>query len=80
MTTTATTETVHQPNKPDPDGPFTVLFKDGKMKQSLRLTPTGGLTSRVLFAAMITTREQAEKIAEEIRGDFPDATVTVRKF
>ena len=80
MATTNTTETTHQPSKPDTDGPFTILFKDGKMKQSLRLTPGGGLTPRVLFAAMIPTREQAEKIAETIREDFPDATVTVRKF
>lgn len=60
---------------------FTIIFRDSRTGgKGMRLTPDGGLTRRSLFAAMIDGREDAERIASDIREDFPEATVTVKPF
>lgn len=61
---------------------YTILFKEASItgKRAMRLTPDGGVTNKVLFAAMIKGKAKAEEIAETIRGDFPKATVTVQPF
>jgi len=60
---------------------WTILFRDEQTgAKAMRLTPEGGLTRRKMFAVMIDTREEAEKIAAEIRENHPEATVRVEKF
>lgn len=60
---------------------WTILFRDEQTgAKAMRLAGDGGLTRRKMFAAMIDTREKAEKIAAEIRENHPEATVRVEKF
>ena len=50
------------------------------MKRAERLTPDGYTTTRIIRAAMIEGKQKADRIAAEIREDFPDAVVTVKPF
>ena len=59
---------------------YTILFKDKDMQRAERLTPDGYTTTRIIRAAMIEGRQKADRIAAEIREDFPDAVVTVAPF
>lgn len=61
---------------------YTILFKEASItgKRAMRLTPYGSVTNKVIFAAMIKGKAKAEEIAETLRGDFPEATVTVKPF
>lgn len=58
---------------------YRIMFKDSTMKRALGLGSDGYLVDKKLFQ-LIFSLENAEKAAEEIRADFPDATVTVSPF
>ena len=59
---------------------YTIIVRDAKNGKLLgRLTPEGTATKRVIYAAMLGSKEQADQIAAEINaGD--EFTATVRKF
>ena len=60
---------------------YTVIFRDAETgRTGMRLTPEGGLTRKTMYAAMIPSKERAEEIAATIRGNFPEATVSVKPF
>lgn len=60
-------------------GTYRVLVKLADMTKSMGLGSDGCLVDKKLFQ-LIFTRERAEEVAEIIRGDFPDAVVTVDVF
>lgn len=60
-------------------GSYRVLVKLADMPKAMGLGSDGYLVSKKLFQ-LIFSLENAEKAAEQIRADFPDATVTVRPF
>lgn len=60
-------------------GTYRVLVKLADMTKAMGLGSDGQLVDKKLFQLMFT-RERAEEVAEIIRGDFPDAVVTVAKF
>lgn len=60
-------------------GTYRVLVKLADMTKAMGLGSDGCLVDKKLFQLMFT-RERAEEVAEIIRGDFPDAVVTVAKF
>ena len=59
---------------------YTILFQDTDIKRVARLNPDGYTTTRIIRAAMIEGKQKADRIAAEIREDFPDAVVTVKPF
>ena len=60
-------------------GTYRVMVKLADMKQAMGLGSDGCLVNKKLFQIMFD-KERAEEVAEIIRGDFPDAVVTVAKF
>lgn len=58
---------------------YRVMVKLADMTKAMGLGSDGCLVDKKLFQLMFT-RERAEEVAEIIRGDFPDAVVTVSKF
>lgn len=61
---------------------WTILFREPEItgKTAMRMTPDGTLTRNTVHAAMFEDRHRALDIAAEIRQEFPQATVTVRRF
>ena len=58
---------------------YRVMVKLADMRQAMGLGSDGCLVDKKLFMIMFE-RERAEEVAEIIRGDFPDAVVTVSPF
>lgn len=58
---------------------YRIMFKDSTMKRAMGLGSDGYLVDKKLFQLMFE-KDKAEKAAEEIRSDFPDAVVTVVPF
>ena len=58
---------------------YRVMVKLPDMARAMGLGSDGYLVDKKLFQLMFT-RERAEEVAEIIRGDFPDAVVTVKPF
>ena len=58
---------------------YRVLIKLADMTRAMGLGSDGCLVDKKLFQIMFT-RDRAEEVAEIIRGDFPDAVVTVAPF
>lgn len=58
---------------------YRVMVKLADMTRAMGLGSDGCLVDKKLFQLMFE-RERAEEVAEIIRGDFPDAVVTVAKF
>lgn len=58
---------------------YRVMVRLADMPQAMGLGSDGHLVDKKLFQAMFE-RERAEEVAEIIRGDFPDAVVTVSAF
>ena len=61
---------------------YTIIFQQDDItgKTGMRVCPDGSLTRRKFFAGMISSKEKAEEIAQDIRNDNPEATVTVKTF
>lgn len=60
-------------------GTYRVLVKLADMTKAMGLGSDGCLVDKKLFQIMFD-KDRAEEVAEVIRGDFPDAVVTVAKF
>ena len=60
-------------------GTYRVLVKLADMTKAMGLGSDGCLVDKKLYQLMFD-KERAEEVAEIIRGDFPDAVVTVSKF
>lgn len=60
-------------------GTYRVMVKLADMTKAMGLGSDGCLVDKKLFQLMLD-KERAEEVAEIIRGDFPDAVVTVAKF
>lgn len=58
---------------------YRVMVRLADMTRAMGLGSDGCLVDKKLFQ-LIFSLENAEKAAEQIRSDFPDATVTVRPF
>ena len=58
---------------------YRVLVKLADMTRAMGLGSDGCLVDKKLYQIMFE-RERAEEVAEIIRGDFPDAVVTVAPF
>lgn len=58
---------------------YRVMVRLADMTRAMGLGSDGCLVDKKLFMLMFE-RERAEEVAEIIRGDFPDAVVTVAKF
>lgn len=58
---------------------YRVMVKLADMTRAMGLGSDGCLVDKKLFQ-LIFERERAEEVAEIIRGDFPDAVVTVAPF
>ena len=58
---------------------YRVMVKLADMTRAMGLGSDGCLVDKKMFQLMFE-RERAEEVAEIIRGDFPDAVVTVAKF
>lgn len=58
---------------------YRVMVKLADMTRAMGLGSDGCLVDKKLFQLMFE-RERAEEVAEIIRGDFPDAVVTVSPF
>ena len=58
---------------------YRVMVKLADMTRAMGLGSDGCLVDKKLFQLMFD-KERAEEVAEIIRGDFPDAVVTVAKF
>ena len=58
---------------------YRVLVKLADMTRAMGLGSDGCLVDKKLYQIMFE-RERAEEVAEIIRGDFPDAVVTVSPF
>ena len=58
---------------------YRVMVRLADMPKAMGLGSDGCLVDKKLFQLMFE-RERAEEVAEIIRGDFPDAVVTVAKF
>ena len=58
---------------------YRVLVKLADMTRAMGLGSDGCLVDKKLYQLMFE-RERAEEVAEIIRGDFPDAVVTVAPF
>lgn len=58
---------------------YRVMVKLADMTRAMGLGSDGCLVDKKLFQLMFE-RERAEEVAQIIRGDFPDAVVTVAKF
>ena len=58
---------------------YRVMVKLADMSQAMGLGSDGCLVNKKMFQLMFD-KERAEEVAEIIRGDFPDAVVTVAKF
>ena len=58
---------------------YRVLVKLADMTRAMGLGSDGCLADKKLYQIMFE-RERAEEVAEIIRGDFPDAVVTVAPF
>ena len=61
---------------------YTIIVQQDDVtgKIGMRVCPDGTLTRRKIFAGMISSKEKAEEIAQDIRNDNPEATVTVKPF
>lgn len=58
---------------------YRVMVKLADMTRAMGLGSDGCLVDKKLFMLMFD-KDRAEEVAEIIRGDFPDAVVTVAKF
>ena len=58
---------------------YRVMVRLADMTRAMGLGSDGCLVDKKLFQLMYE-RERAEEVAEIIRGDFPDAVVTVAPF
>ena len=58
---------------------YRIMVKLADMPKAMGLGSDGYLVNKKLFQLMFT-QENAEKAAEQIRSDFPDAVVTVAPF
>lgn len=61
------------------DKMYRVMVKLADMKKAMGLGSDGYLVDKKLFQLMFE-KDKAEKAAEQIRSDFPDAVVTVKPF
>lgn len=58
---------------------YRIMVKLADMPKAMGLGSDGYLVNKKLFQLMFT-QENAEKAAEQIRSDFPDAVVRVESF
>lgn len=58
---------------------YRVMVRLADMTRAMGLGSDGCLVDKKLYQIMFE-RERAEEVAEIIRGDFPDAVVTVSPF
>ena len=58
---------------------YRVMVRLADMTRAMGLGSDGCLVDKKLFQLMFN-KERAEEVAEIIRGDFPDAVVTVSPF
>ena len=58
---------------------YRVMVKLADMTRAMGLGSDGCLADKKLFMLMFE-KDRAEEVAEIIRGDFPDAVVTVAPF